>query len=116
MQKLLVDLIAQTQRLHRELHVWKRLHHPNVTLLYGTISEMGTLSMISPWMEGGNLEGALKTPLSTSDRLKIVRVCRLRSGIQLLRLSRFRCVTLPLGLRTVSGIYECMMWDILWVV
>lgn len=56
------------QRLRRETSVWKRLSHPNVVRLLGTVFT----GMVSPWMASGNLNGFSQTNLSLSHRLQLV--------------------------------------------
>ncbi|KAF8593436.1 kinase-like protein, partial [Ceratobasidium sp. AG-I] len=39
----------------REVHHWSRLRHPNVQELLGVVIFRGSLGMVSPWLEHGNL-------------------------------------------------------------
>lgn len=74
-----VATLSPRQRLSREVHVWKRLKHPNIVPLYGTTSDFGlsfSTGMVSPWMHNGDLITFLRKTgfkLSVSDRFQIVR-------------------------------------------
>ncbi|KAF8890893.1 kinase-like domain-containing protein [Infundibulicybe gibba] len=49
--------------LRKEIRVWKRLKHPNILPLYGTISDpkFGPhIAMVCPWKENGTLSGFLE--------------------------------------------------------
>jgi serine/threonine protein kinase len=63
--------------MQRELRVWQKLDHKNVIKLYGTAQGFGSYaSMISPWMENGNLHSYLERQgdaLNRYSRYKIVR-------------------------------------------
>lgn len=62
------------QRLRRELRVWKELQHPNIVPLFGVVSDYGPyVSMVSPWMENGNLNKFLTEELTLATRFKLVR-------------------------------------------
>lgn len=74
-----------TQRLRREIQVWKRLDHVNIAPLLGTTGYFGAsdhdaislTGMVSPWMENGNLITFMETRnLSIMDRLQIVGIFR----------------------------------------
>ncbi|KAJ8522893.1 hypothetical protein ONZ45_g600 [Pleurotus djamor] len=74
------------KRLRRELCVWKPLQHANIVPLYGTVSGYGPyLSMVSPWMDNGNLNSYLQqhsTALTLAARFKLL--CDISSGLQYL--------------------------------
>jgi serine/threonine protein kinase len=63
--------------MQRELRVWQKLDHKNVIKLYGITRGFGSYaSMVSPWMENGNLHGYLERQGDALDRYgryKIVR-------------------------------------------
>ena len=64
------------QRLARELSVWKKINHPNILQLYGTVSDFGNYdSMVCPWFENGSVTKYLERRgdlLSMTDRLQLV--------------------------------------------
>ncbi|KAF8594158.1 kinase-like protein [Ceratobasidium sp. AG-I] len=47
------------KRTARELDTWSKLDHPNILQLFGLAEFHGGLSMVSPWMEYGNVVSAL---------------------------------------------------------
>ena len=60
----------------REVKIWAFLKHPNVLPLLGTVTGFGlVISMISPWMEEGDLTQYLRKNeglLQRTDRVDIV--------------------------------------------
>ncbi|KAF8595127.1 kinase-like protein [Ceratobasidium sp. AG-I] len=50
----------ELKRTARELNAWSKLDHPNILTLLGLAEFHGKLSMISPWMEHGNVVSALQ--------------------------------------------------------
>ena len=44
-----------SQNFCREVIVWKRLSHPNILELIGVTMGDGEYTMVSPWMENGNI-------------------------------------------------------------
>jgi serine/threonine protein kinase len=65
-----------SQRLRREIEVWKRLSHANIVPLLGTTDDFGPCTaMVSPWMDNGNLTVFLESNIATlsdSYRLELV--------------------------------------------
>ncbi|KAJ3517430.1 hypothetical protein NLJ89_g512 [Agrocybe chaxingu] len=64
------------ERLNHEMRIWKRLSHPHVLKLYGTVSDFGPYtSMVCPWHRYGNITKYLERSgdiVSTEDRLKMI--------------------------------------------
>ncbi|KAF4608319.1 hypothetical protein EYR40_000663 [Pleurotus pulmonarius] len=68
------------KRLRRELRVWKELQHPNIVPLFGVVSDCGPyVSMVSPWMENGNLNKYLTEELTLATRFKLL--CDVATGL-----------------------------------
>lgn len=71
------------KRLRRELRVWKELQHPNIVPLFGVVSDYGPyVSMVSPWMENGNLNKFLTEELTLATRFKLL--CDVATGLHYL--------------------------------
>lgn len=80
--------IFYLQRVHREQKVWAQTDHENVVPLLGTTTDysipfagprpigIDRIAMISPWMNGGNLQEKLETDLEESERIHLVRPSR----------------------------------------
>ncbi|CAE6511621.1 unnamed protein product [Rhizoctonia solani] len=45
----------QLRRAAHELYVWSKCNHPHILSLIGVAEYQGCISMVSPWMENGNL-------------------------------------------------------------
>ncbi|KAF8437649.1 kinase-like domain-containing protein [Boletus edulis BED1] len=70
------QLIAESQRISRELKVWVRLEHECVLPLYGISFDFGKFpAMVCPWLEGGTLSKYLERHevLQLHTRLELVR-------------------------------------------
>ncbi|KAF7975055.1 hypothetical protein HWV62_10553 [Athelia sp. TMB] len=67
------------EKYRREISAWRKLHHPNIAELLGTVNEFGiykSYGMVSPWMENGNLSTFLeknRTTITITERFQIVR-------------------------------------------
>ncbi|KAF8143566.1 hypothetical protein K438DRAFT_1548770, partial [Mycena galopus ATCC 62051] len=48
------------QEFGREALTWRRLCHPNVLSFLGIYHLDGSLSLVAPWMENGNIMEFLK--------------------------------------------------------
>ncbi|KAJ8090389.1 hypothetical protein AAF712_006676 [Marasmius tenuissimus] len=74
------------KRLERELKVWKKLDHPNLAELCGTVSDFGPYeSMVCPWLENGTVTRYLERCgdiLSMTDRLQLL--CEVAEGLDYL--------------------------------
>ena len=60
------------QNFCREVITWKRLSHPNILELIGVTMDEKEYSMVSPWMENGNIVEFLREDLQANP-LKLVR-------------------------------------------
>ncbi|KAG8718646.1 hypothetical protein FRC09_012357 [Ceratobasidium sp. 395] len=54
----------------RELYIWSKHAHPNITQLFGVAHFQGRIAMVSPWMSNGNLTQYLAR-FPYIDRLRI---------------------------------------------
>ncbi|KAF9265052.1 hypothetical protein L218DRAFT_924853 [Marasmius fiardii PR-910] len=74
------------KRLEKELRVWKKLDHPNVVALYGTVSDFGPYeSMVCPWLDNGTVSHYMERCgdiLSMTDRLRLL--CEVAEGLEYL--------------------------------
>ncbi|KAI3608695.1 hypothetical protein WG66_003719 [Moniliophthora roreri] len=74
------------KKLSRELEVWRKLDHPNILTLYGTVSDFGPYeSMVCPWHENGSVTRYLERCgdiLSMTDRLQLL--CEVAEGLSYL--------------------------------
>ncbi|KAF8598604.1 kinase-like protein [Ceratobasidium sp. AG-I] len=48
-------IISSLQRIAREIYMWSKAKHPNIHELQGIVIFRDCLSMVSPWMDNGNL-------------------------------------------------------------
>jgi serine/threonine protein kinase len=62
------------QSFYREVITWKRLSHPNILELIGVMIDEKQYSMVSPWMENGNIIDFLREN-HQANPLKLVRLC-----------------------------------------
>ncbi|KAF7973410.1 hypothetical protein HWV62_15209 [Athelia sp. TMB] len=73
------------KRLRRELLIWWRLDHKNVLPLYGIASGFGLYpGFVCPWLENGSVNKYLAKQgnnLSLYDRLKLVILCEVATGL-----------------------------------
>lgn len=64
------------ERLNRELNIWKRLSHPRILELCGTVSNFGPYtSMVCPWMENGSVSQYMEKAgdlLCIAERLRLI--------------------------------------------
>ncbi|KAG9124905.1 hypothetical protein FRC07_009779, partial [Ceratobasidium sp. 392] len=56
----------------RELHYWSRIQHPGVLQLGGLAMFRGSLAMVSPWIERGNVASVIRNEPHV-DRYDLVR-------------------------------------------
>ncbi|KAG2149274.1 kinase-like domain-containing protein [Suillus clintonianus] len=52
-----------TRRYEHEINVWEKLKHDNILTIYGVITNLGPIHIVSTWQENGNvLEYRIKNP------------------------------------------------------
>lgn len=52
-----------TKRYEHEMNVWEKLKHDNILTIYGVITNLGPIHIVSTWQENGNvLEYRIKNP------------------------------------------------------
>lgn len=52
-----------TKRYEHEMNVWEKLKHANILTIYGVITNLGPIHIVSTWQENGNvLEYRIKNP------------------------------------------------------
>ncbi|KAG8744379.1 hypothetical protein FRC10_010266 [Ceratobasidium sp. 414] len=67
----------QVKHTARELSTWVRLKHDNILELYGLAMFRGALSMVSPWMDHGSVNDALRN----NPKLDPYQLCRQLAGV-----------------------------------
>ncbi|KAJ7031220.1 kinase-like domain-containing protein, partial [Mycena alexandri] len=66
------DASASLKKLGREALIWRQLSHSNLLPFLGLYTLESRLSLVSPWMENGDLNSFLKNPPAGTDRLSLI--------------------------------------------
>ncbi|KAJ6516320.1 kinase-like domain-containing protein, partial [Mycena sanguinolenta] len=66
------DVKASMKKLGREALIWRQLSHPNLLPFFGMYMLDDRLSLISPWMDNGDLKDFLKNAPPDIDRLSLM--------------------------------------------
>ncbi|KAF7374886.1 LsmAD domain-containing protein [Mycena sanguinolenta] len=66
------DVKASLKKLGREALIWRQLSHPNLLPFFGLYILEHRLSLISPWMEKGDLRLFLSTAPPDMDRVSLI--------------------------------------------
>ncbi|KAF8211580.1 kinase-like domain-containing protein [Mycena galopus ATCC 62051] len=66
------DVKASLKKLGREALIWRQLSHPNLLPFLGLYMLDSRLSLVSPWMENGDLKHFLGNGRSDVDRVSLI--------------------------------------------
>ncbi|KAG6807547.1 hypothetical protein H0H92_007132 [Tricholoma furcatifolium] len=55
-----IDLARMLKAVSKEAILWGQLNHPNLVPFYGIFNFRGTVALVSPWMENGNIHSYFK--------------------------------------------------------
>ncbi|KAF7354931.1 Heat shock protein sti1 [Mycena sanguinolenta] len=66
------DVKASLKKLGREATIWRQLSHPNLLPFFGLYMLDNRLSLISPWMENGDLKHFLSSASPDEDRVSLM--------------------------------------------
>ncbi|KAG1832815.1 kinase-like domain-containing protein [Suillus variegatus] len=76
-----------TKRYEHEMNVWEKLKHDNILTIYGVITNLGPIHIVSTWQENGNvLEYRIKNPdinpltLATARGIEYLHGCNIVHG------------------------------------
>ncbi|KAG6806834.1 hypothetical protein H0H92_009900 [Tricholoma furcatifolium] len=53
------------KQIFKEAIIWSQLSHPNILAIYGIYRSRGRISIVSPWMENGNIRTYLQNKPAT---------------------------------------------------
>ncbi|KAG2348604.1 kinase-like protein [Suillus weaverae] len=74
-----------TKRYEHEMNVWEKLKHDNILTIYGVITNLGPIHIVSTWQENGNvLEYRIKNPCINPLTLASLLLAQAARGIEYL--------------------------------
>ncbi|KAF8211578.1 kinase-like domain-containing protein, partial [Mycena galopus ATCC 62051] len=66
------DVKASLKKFGREAIIWRQLSHPNLLPFFGLYMLDDRLSLVSPWMDNGDLKRFLSNPPPDIDRVSLI--------------------------------------------
>ncbi|KAJ7741665.1 hypothetical protein B0H16DRAFT_1564820 [Mycena metata] len=66
------DVKASMKMFAREAAIWRQLSHPNLLPFFGLYTLDSRLSLVSPWMDNGDLKHFLRSTSTGIDRLSLI--------------------------------------------